>query len=183
MSGLKSLDPALIGAVADLLANESKARHASVRELVAELARSHEKIDAYGNVIENKFLALEPRMQETVKAYLDALQLKDGAPAEPWRHRRAYDPKVEDYRAGDVVAHDGGSSVALINEPGPLPGDGWAQLTQRGKNGKPGDRGEKGAAGKDGVGIDEIFLERGALVVLLTDGRVKELPLSVEAAA
>ena len=88
---------------------------------------------------------------------------------------------MKDYRAGDVVAHDGGSSVALLDDPGPLPGDGWAQLTQRGKNGKPGERGErgeKGLPGKDGTGIDDLFIERGMLVVLLTDGRHKELPLA-----
>ena len=48
-------DAALIGAVVDLVANEAKARHASVRDLVAEVARSRERIDEYGNVIETKF--------------------------------------------------------------------------------------------------------------------------------
>ena len=104
----------------------------------------------------------------------------DGPGAPLWRHRRAYDATVKDYLAGDVVAHDGGSSVALVDNPGACPGDGWASLTQRGKNGKPGERGEKGAAGaqgRDGTGIDDLFIERGMLVVLLTDGRHKELPL------
>ena len=70
--------------------------------------------------------------------------------------------------------------MALVDNPGACPGDGWASLTQRGKNGKPGERGEKGAAGaqgRDGTGIDDLFIERGMLVVLLTDGRHKELPL------
>ena len=59
MSATKLPDAALLGAVADLLAETHKANHASVRDLVAELARSRERIDQYGNVIETKFQALE----------------------------------------------------------------------------------------------------------------------------
>ena len=77
-----------------------------------------------------------------------------GAPgiAKPWRHRRYHDPQQK-YAEGDVVAHDGGSWLALCDEPGPLPGDGWAQLTTRGQRGKPGDRGERGAVGPEGRGL------------------------------
>ena len=60
MSAIPKLpDAALLGAVADLLVEEQNARHASVREVVAELARSRERIDEYGNVIETKFQALD----------------------------------------------------------------------------------------------------------------------------
>ena len=189
MSATKLPDAALLGAVADLLAEEHKARHASVRDVVAELARSRERIDEYGNVIETKFQALEmtalapacrraswrrlvegrragrgrasrarrvmwparhrrsrvsvarshrparlarpvsPARKASAACKLglqgekglhgEAGPMGPGAPL--WRHRRAYDPTVKDYRAGDVVAHDGGSSVALVDDPGACP--------------------------------------------------------------
>src|SRR5580765_6013492 len=70
-----------------------------------------------------------------------------GRDARQWRHRRTYDPK-QNYNDGDVVAHDGGSWLALTDDPGALPGDGWAQLTVRGQRGKPGDRGPAGPEGR-----------------------------------
>ena len=306
MSATKLPDAALLGAVADLLAETHKANHASVRDLVAELARGRERIDEYGNVIETKFQALEIRTREFVASFVTSLNLRNGEPGEPgpaglqgerglpgeaglpgfpgerglpgeigpigerglpgelgpigpvgppgergergeagpqgiagergeqgvtgvtgaagaagaqgapgplgppgergeqgplglqgekglqgeagpigpaappWRHRRAYDATVKDYRAGDVVAHEGGSLVALVDNPGACPGEDWASLTQRGKPGRPGEKGEKGdkgVQGRDGTGIDDLFIERGMLVVLLTDGRHKELSL------
>ena len=269
MSATKLPDAALLGAVADLLAETHKANHASVRDLVAEIARGRERIDEYGNVLQTKFEALEIRTREFVASFVASLNLKSGEPgavgpqgpqgeagapgavgeqgpqglpgeqgpqglpgergekgdsiqgppgergeqgmpgfpgekgeagapglqgekglqgdagpmgpgAPLWRHRRAYDATVKDYRAGDVVAHDGGSSVALVDNPGACPGDDWASLTHRGKNGRPGEKGEKGdkgVQGRDGTGIDDLFIERGMLVVLLTDGRHKELSL------
>ena len=239
---MKSLPEPLLLAVADVMHDERAARTAADRELKADIARARERIDEYGNVIDNKIEALGYRMRELVGELVAAIEVKDGEPgpagvagetgqpglqgiqgepgpdgkdgapgvagetgqpglqgiqgepgppgekgeaavATPWRHRRAYDPAATDYLAGDVVALDGGSSVALVDNPGPCPGDGWAQLTQRGKNGKPGERGQRGEAGRDGVGIDDLFVERGMLVVLLTDGRHKELPLSEAVAA
>jgi len=101
----------------------------------------------------------------------------DGAPGAPgtnarqWRHRRYYDPK-QAYADGDVVAHDGGSWLALQDAPGPLPGEGWAQLTTRGQRGKPGDRGERGLPGPEGRGIANMFIDEpsNTLAVDLTDG-------------
>lgn len=97
---------------------------------------------------------------------------EDGAPgiAKPWRHRRNYNP-AQDYAEGDCVMHDGGSWLALCDEPGPLPGDGWAQLTIRGQRGKPGDRGERGLQGPEGRGIRDVFLnDNDELIVEFTDG-------------
>ena len=92
-----------------------------------------------------------------------------------WRHRRTYDPK-QNYADGDVVAHDGGSWLALTDDPGALPGDGWAQLTVRGQRGKPG---ERGPPGPEGRGIRDVFVnETGeTLVVELSDGTQRTIPL------
>jgi len=101
-----------------------------------------------------------------------------GRDARKWRHRRYYDQK-QAYEEGDVVAHDGGSWVALCDEPGPLPGDGWAQLTVRGQRGKPGDRGERGLTGPEGRGIADLGITEigDALTVEFTDGVQRTISL------
>ena len=87
MSATKLPDAALLGAVADLLAETHKANHASVRDLVAELARSRERIDEYGNVIETKFQALEIKAREFVASFVTSLNLKNGEPGTVSRGR------------------------------------------------------------------------------------------------
>ena len=101
-----------------------------------------------------------------------------GADARPWRHRRTYDQR-QAYGEGDVVTHDGGSWLALYDEPGMLPGDGWAQLTVRGQRGKPGERGERGLTGPEGRGIVDLSIteEGDALVVKFSDGAQRTLAL------
>jgi hypothetical protein len=101
-----------------------------------------------------------------------------GTKARQWRHRRYYDPK-QAYAESDVVAHDGGSWLALCDEPGPLPGDGWAQLTTRGQRGKPGDRGERGPIGPEGRGVADVFVDDTgeALVVEFSDSVQRAIPL------
>jgi hypothetical protein len=64
-------------------------------------------------------------------------------------HRGLYEADGE-YRRLNIVALDGGAFIALRDDPGPLPGDGWRQLVARGKPGKPGDKGEKGERGFKG---------------------------------
>lgn len=98
-----------------------------------------------------------------------------GADARPWQHRRNHDP-AQSYEKGDVVAHDGGSWVALQDNAGPLPGSGWAQLAIRGQRGKPGDRGPPGPEGR---GIVDVFVNESgeALVVEFSDGVQKAIPL------
>jgi hypothetical protein len=79
-----------------------------------------------------------------------------------------------DYGYLDVVAHDGGSWVALQDAPGPCPGDGWQLLAARGKAGPPGARGERGERGYPGpaapapqsLAVDEA----GILTLTLADG-------------
>jgi hypothetical protein len=52
-----------------------------------------------------------------------------------------------DYRQLDVVARDGSSFVARIDNPGPCPGDGWLMIAHQGRAGKPGDPGSRGPPG------------------------------------
>lgn len=59
----------------------------------------------------------------------------------------------EKYRRLDIVALNGGSFVALKDDPGACPGDGWqliASQGKRGEKGQPGDRGERGLRGEVG---------------------------------
>jgi Collagen triple helix repeat (20 copies) len=101
-----------------------------------------------------------------------------GQNARQWCHRRNYDV-AQVYDDGDVVAHDGGSWLALHDEPGPLPGAGWAQLTVRGQRGKPGDKGERGPAGPPGRGIVDVAIAANGeeLVFEFSDGVYRSIPL------
>lgn len=80
----------------------------------------------------------------------------------------------EAYSAMDVVALNGGSFVALKDEPGPCPGDGWRLLAspgRRGEKGERGDRGEKGERGSAGPALTRLDVdEQGLLTGLNADG-------------
>ena len=101
-----------------------------------------------------------------------------GTAAREWRHRRGHNPS-QTYELHDVVTHDGGSWLALYDDPGVLPGPGWAQLTIRGQRGKPGEPGMRGPAGPEGRGIVEVSVtENGdTLVVDFTDGTQRAFEL------
>jgi hypothetical protein len=107
-----------------------------------------------------------------------------GEPAYPGRACGLWNG-TEAYRAMDVVAFNGSEWRATKDDPGPLPGDGWKQGAKgikgekgaRGDRGEPGARGLAGPQGPQGVGIDDIILENGVLVFVLTDGRQKEFML------
>jgi len=101
-----------------------------------------------------------------------------GIAAKEWRHRRGHNPS-QTYELHDVVTHDGGSWLALYDDPGVLPGPGWAQLTVRGQRGKPGDKGDRGLTGPEGRGIAEVSItEAGdALVFRFTDGVERSIPV------
>ena len=197
-------DRALMRAVADVVINEEKARIAADRELAAEMARLRDRFDEYGTIIELKVAAATAHLRNGVDGAPGPAgepgppgpagpQGPAGAPGErgergepgtaganarQWRHRRYYDQK-QAYAEGDVVAHDGGSWLALQDAPGPLPGDGWAQLTTRGQRGKPGDRGERGLAGPEGRGVADVFVNESgeALVVEFSDSVQRSIPL------
>jgi hypothetical protein len=194
-------DRALMRAVAEVVVAEEKARAAADMVIAADMARLRERIDEYGTIIELKVAAATAHLRNGV----DGAPGPAGPPGEPgpagppgaegpagppgpagvagtnarqWRHRRYHDPK-QVYAEGDVVAHDGGSWLALCDEPGPLPGDGWAQLTVRGMRGKPGDKGERGPSGPEGRGVVDIAVTENAdaIVVDFTDGTYRSIPL------
>jgi hypothetical protein len=71
---------------------------------------------------------------------------RDGAEGRSFAICGTWSDKVE-YRALDVVAKDGSSFVARIDDPGMCPGDGWLMIAHQGRAGKPGDRGERGPPG------------------------------------
>jgi hypothetical protein len=54
------------------------------------------------------------------------------------------------YSAMSIVAHNGASWIALRDNPGPLPGDGWGLLAQQGRRGERGDPGKQGEPGRKG---------------------------------
>jgi len=53
----------------------------------------------------------------------------------------------ESYSHLNIVALNGSSFVARMDNPGACPGDGWQLIASAGKPGKPGPRGEQGPAG------------------------------------
>ena len=82
-----------------------------------------------------------------------------------------------DYQALNVVALNGATFVAKIDNPGPCPGEGWQLMSAQGKRGQSGERGEKGERGERGErGIPGASMaaleldETGLLTVHLTDG-------------
>lgn len=170
-------------AVADVIADERRDRMTIIRELAADIARLRERVDDQANWIETK---LTYALRDLVAKEIAALELKDGAPgapgadAYPGMARGLHDPALE-YRALDIVVLNGCEWRARIDNPGQLPGDGWMQCAKQGRRGDKGERGERGAPGKDGAGIADVIIDRGALVVVLTDGRTFEFML--EAAA
>jgi hypothetical protein len=61
------------------------------------------------------------------------------------------------YARLDIVALDGGSFIARVDDPGECPGPDWQLVAKQGKGGKPGDRGPRGEPGPQGArGIDGL---------------------------
>lgn len=76
-------------------------------------------------------------------------------PGPPGADGRSYAPRgtwsaQASYARLDVVALDGASFIALRDDPGACPGEGWQSLSLRGRAGQPGPRGEKGERGEVG---------------------------------
>lgn len=95
---------------------------------------------------------------------------RDGASFNP---RRLWAP-ADEYKRLDVVALNGGSFVALQDDPGPCPGPGWMLLTQQGKRGERGEKGERGDRGERGLPAEPVVAmmidDEGMLTLTNGDG-------------
>lgn len=79
-----------------------------------------------------------------------ALIAERGLDAPVGEVRGLYKPD-EQYRKYDVVAFNGGEWRAKRDDPGELPGEGWAMSARQGKAGPPGEKGERGVRGPGGL--------------------------------
>jgi len=178
----------IITAVGEVLATERNAR-------VALEARVAELIDAYGNVIRTPGPSGErgaagergPVGDPGPRGLAGDIgppgppgepgpQGERGLDAYPGEARGLWDASAQ-YRAMDVVSHNGSEWRAVCDNPGDLPGPGW-MLGAKGVRGRPGAAGERGAKGDrgergtDGIGIDEITIADTSLMLLRSDGSV-----------
>jgi hypothetical protein len=90
--------------------------------------------------------------------------------------RGTYDPE-DVYKSHEIVALNGGSFVALTDDPGECPGPGWQLLTapgkrgQRGEDGQRGPEGAEGPQGKDGASpVALTVTDDGVLTLTLETG-------------
>ena len=77
------------------------------------------------------------------------------------------------YSKYDLVSKDGAEWRAKHDDPGPLPGDGWALSAKQGKpgsKGERGDKGERGPAGAAGATLAHFQREEWQLVAVMSDG-------------
>jgi integrin beta 3 len=102
-----------------------------------------------------------------------------GLDAYPGEARGLWDASAQ-YRAMDVVTHNGSEWRAVRDDPGELPGPGW-MLGAKGVRGRPGEKGpagergakgDKGDRGQDGFGIQEMTIADSTLMLLRADGVV-----------
>lgn len=99
-----------------------------------------------------------------------------GLPGEPGENAypgeaRGLFSEEETYRALDVVSFNGSEWRAKMDEPGPIPGDGWMLSASRGKRGDRGERGEvgkDGAQGKDGSSVVAAYVDTNKMKMVLT---------------
>jgi Collagen triple helix repeat (20 copies) len=76
------------------------------------------------------------------------------------------------YRCRDLVTFHGSEWRAKQDEPGPLPGDGWALSGQVGGRGKPGERGPVGPVGPPGPTIVDWAIEEYRAAPIMSDGSI-----------
>lgn len=95
---------------------------------------------------------------------------RDGASFNPRRLWVADD----DYFRLDVVALNGGAFVALKDNPGPCPGEGWMLISQPGKRGERGEKGDRGDRGERGPAGETVVAmsvdDQGMLTLTNGDG-------------
>lgn len=137
---------------------------ASIDELVTAAAEGKESLAAAVKAIELQVVdrisiqVREWRVEIEERFHSLRASVKDGAPGErgpagpagPGFVMRGTFDEAAVYSAGDAVVSKGSTFVALVDAPGPIPGDGWQIAAQRGKAGERGPAGEKGAPGPDG---------------------------------
>lgn len=96
------------------------------------------------------------------------------------KHQGTWEADRE-YKLNNEVAWNGSTWRALRSTRGvEPPGEDWRLVAQRGKSGPRGDPGPIGLAGPvgpPGAGVDHIELDANGLVVTLTDGTVRAVPL------
>lgn len=83
--------------------------------------------------------------------------------------RGAYDA-AQDYRQFDLVCWHGSEWRAKVDNPGELPGDGWALAAQRGSRGKDGERGLQGPPGSAAAAIVRWQIDEFRAVPVMSDG-------------
>jgi len=116
-------------------------------------AVAREALDEFGNVAGGNG---PPNFQRVGNLASDRTSQPGG------RARGLYNA-AETYRELDTVAFNGSTWIAIHDDPGPLPGDGW-MLGAKGARGRPGER------GKDGVHVEAIDVVGYCLVLTLSDG-------------
>jgi len=105
----------------------------------------------------------------------------DGKDAYPGEAKGLFDPEA-DYRALDVVSFNGSEWRAKVDNPGPLPGEGWMLSASKGKRGERGERGERGLQGLEGgpgLGILEGHIDTEELKLKFTKEDGSELSVDL----
>lgn len=92
---------------------------------------------------------------------------RDGADGRSFTIRGTHSPEAE-YKALDVVALNGASFAARMDDPGPCPGDGWQLMASQGKPGRPGERGVgmKGDPGPPGPPVRGFSVDGDGVLTL-----------------
>jgi len=91
---------------------------------------------------------------------------ENGKDAYPGEAKGLFDPNAE-YRAMDVVSHNGSEWRAKHDNPGDLPGAGWMLSACKGKRGDVG----KGQPGRDAAAPVAAYLKADNLIITLSDGQ------------
>lgn len=163
MAALPSGAAAEMDSLAARLEHESRLSvAAALAELRAGIATAKAERLEWRAELDDVLAAWEMRIEQRLDGLRDG---KDGEPGPPGADSEIPGPPGADgrsvavrglygdtdaYAALDVVALNGGSFIALTDDPGPCPGDGWQLLARQGKAGPPGERGSKGDRGEPG---------------------------------
>ena len=78
--------------------------------------------------------------------------------------------RTRPYRRFDRVPFHGSEWRARCDNPGPLPGDGWALSGQVGNRGRTGEKGDRGPPGSPGPTITDWAIEEYRAAPIMSDG-------------